>query len=182
MTKPCYFSLLYKRYNYNINKRCRWWRNNIVLIMKSYFFLFSNSVSKICFEMCDKRYKLLSACVNACFKINAWESREISDTWQAWVFCQPSSMHCLQSTFTKVKTESPQQGSNVVVHSGTLRQSNRYANQLVVTMMDSWYLWISRSLITSILVNSLVQTSNHSPKSPDRDMHASRTYGNSPSN
>ena len=26
----------------------------------------------------------------------------------------------------------------------------------------------------------LVQTSNHSPKNSDRDIHASRTYGNSP--
>ena len=32
------------------------------------------------------------------------------------------------------------------------------------------------------LMNSLVQTSNLSPKNSDRDMHASRTYGNSPSN
>ena len=32
------------------------------------------------------------------------------------------------------------------------------------------------------LMNSLVQTSNLSPKNSDRDIHASRTYGNSPSN
>ena len=31
-------------------------------------------------------------------------------------------------------------------------------------------------------MNPLIQTSNHSPKNSDRDMHASRTYGNSPSN
>ena len=29
-------------------------------------------------------------------------------------------------------------------------------------------------------MNALVQTSNHSPKYSDRNMHASRTYGNSP--
>ena len=29
-------------------------------------------------------------------------------------------------------------------------------------------------------MNPLVQTSKHSPKNSDRDMHASRTYGNSP--
>ena len=145
MTEPCYFSLSYKRYNYNINKRCRCvWRNNIVLIMKSYFFLiFKLSFQNLIWnrKMCDKWYKLLSACVNACFKINAWESHEMLDTWQAWVFCQPLPMHRLQSTFTKVKTESPQQGLNAI-HSSTLWQSNQYANRLVVTM-DSWYLWIS---------------------------------------
>ena len=37
-------------------------------------------------------------------------------------------------------------------------------------------------LITSSLMNPLVQTSNHSPKNSGRDMHASRTYGKSPSN
>ena len=31
-------------------------------------------------------------------------------------------------------------------------------------------------------MNSLIQTSNHSPKKSDRDMHASWTYDNSPSN
>ena len=36
-------------------------------------------------------------------------------------------------------------------------------------------------LTTSPLMKPLVKTSNHSPKKSDRDMHASRTYGNSPS-
>ena len=35
--------------------------------------------------MCDKWYKLLYACMNACFKINAWESCKMHDTWQACV-------------------------------------------------------------------------------------------------
>ena len=35
--------------------------------------------------MRDKWYKLLYACVNACFKTNAWKSRKMRDTWQAWV-------------------------------------------------------------------------------------------------
>ena len=30
-------------------------------------------------------------------------------------------------------------------------------------------------------MNPLVQASNHSPKNSDRDMHAIRAYGNSPS-
>ena len=34
-------------------------------------------------------------------------------------------------------------------------------------------------LITSSLMNPLVQTSSHSPKNSDKDMHASRTYDNS---
>ena len=38
--------------------------------------------------MRDKWCKLLYACLNACFKINAWESRKMRDTWQAW---SPSS-------------------------------------------------------------------------------------------
>ena len=36
-------------------------------------------------------------------------------------------------------------------------------------------------LITSSLMNPLVQISNHLPKNSDRDMHASRTSDNSPS-
>ena len=39
------------------------------------------------------------------------------------------------------------------------------------------------SPIDNIIFNdSLFQVSNHSSKSSDRDMHANRTYGNSPSN
>ena len=56
-------------------------------------------------------------------------------------FCQPLSMHHLQSTFTKVKKENPQLGSNAN-HSGTVWQSYRYPNRLIVSR-DYWYLWIS---------------------------------------
>ena len=42
--------------------------------------------------------------------------------------CQPLSMHCLQSTFTKVKKENPQVGSNTDF-SGTDSQSYWYANR-----------------------------------------------------
>ena len=53
-------------------------------------------------------------------------------------------------------------------------------------MPISWLLLetidIDESPIDNIifLMNPLVQTSNHSPKNSDRDMHASRTYCNSP--
>ena len=56
-------------------------------------------------------------------------------------FCQPLSMHCLQSTLTKVKKENPQLGSNPD-HRGTVWQSYRYANRLIV-YRDYWYLWNS---------------------------------------
>ena len=63
-------------------------RNNVVLIRKSYLFLmFKLSFKNLLWnwKMRDKWYKLLYACVNACFKINAWESRKMRDTWQACV-------------------------------------------------------------------------------------------------
>ena len=56
-------------------------------------------------------------------------------------FCQPLSMHRLQSTFTKEKKENPKLGSNSN-QSGIDWQYYRYANQLIV-YRDYWYLWIS---------------------------------------
>ena len=63
-------------------------RNNVVLIRKFYIFLmFKLSFKNLLWnwKMCDKWYKLLYACMNACFKINAWESCKMHDTWQACV-------------------------------------------------------------------------------------------------
>ena len=48
-------------------------------------------------------------------------------------FCKPLSMHHLRSTFTKVKKENPQLGSNPD-HSGTVCQSCRYA----INCMTDW--------------------------------------------
>ena len=56
-------------------------------------------------------------------------------------FCQPLSMHRLQSTFTKVKKENSPLGSNAD-RSGTAWQPNRYANRLIVSG-DYWYLLIT---------------------------------------
>ena len=49
------------------------------------FFWFSNSVSKICFEIgkCVTNDTNCSMHVWMCFKINAWESCKMRDTWQA---------------------------------------------------------------------------------------------------
>ena len=55
----------------------------------------------------------------------------------------------------------------------------------LIDMLISWLfleiidIFFNLPLITSSLMNLLVQTSNHSPKNSDRDMLASRTYGNS---
>ena len=95
-------------------------------------------------------------------------------------FCQPLSMHHLQSTFTKVKKENPQLGSNPD-QSATVCQSYWHAYRLT-DWPQRLLIFMNLPLITSSLMNPLVQTSNHSPKNSDRDMHASRTYGNSPSN
>ena len=45
----------------------------------------------------------------------------------------------------------------------------------LTNMLIDWLVFTNCLLITSSLMNPLVQTSNHSPKNSDRDMHASRT-------
>ena len=52
----------------------------------------------------------------------------------------------------------------------------------MVNSRDYLLIFMNLSSITSSFINPLVQTSNHSLKNFDRDMHASRAYGNSPSN
>ena len=56
-------------------------------------------------------------------------------------FCQLLSMHRLQSTFSKVKKENSQLGSNAD-HSGTAWQSYRYSNRQI-DCRDYWYLLVS---------------------------------------
>ena len=77
-------------------------------------------------------------------------------------FCQPLSMHRLQSTFTKVKKENPQLGSNPD-QSATVCQSYWYAYRLT-DWPQRLLIFMNLPLITSSLMNPLVHLSNHSPK------------------
>ena len=56
-------------------------------------------------------------------------------------FCQPLSMHRLQSTFNKVKKENPYVGLNAD-HSCAVWQYYRCTIRLAVCR-DYWYLWMS---------------------------------------
>ena len=77
-------------------------------------------------------------------------------------FCQPLSMHCLQSTFTKVRKENAQLGSTAD-HNGTGWQSHQNANRLVVIMTID----ICESPIDNIIFNEPSSPTNHSSKYSD---------------
>ena len=93
--------------------------------------------------------------------------------------------HSLLTTPTNAppsKTLSPKSRKKIPNWARTRLQ--RYSLKVIpIRQLTGWVqrllMFMNLPLITSSLMNPLVQTSSHSPKNSDKDMHASRTYDNS---